>query len=198
MDMTKYKLTVTFNTPVLGSQPGQDTPASDYVREKAAELLGQELPLDEQVPVLEKGTTGFYRLPGTEDPCIMDYQVKGFLKEAGLTFNGLRGVKSLRSKIAAYVFVGPRHIALEPPPATELAYNERPLRAMTMQGPRVSLARSEELPEGTRFTCTITVLDQGPITEAVLRDLLDYGQFQGFGQWRSGGHGSFTYELEKL
>ncbi len=33
----KYKVQLTFVTPLLGSQPGADTPAADFVRAKAAE-----------------------------------------------------------------------------------------------------------------------------------------------------------------
>lgn len=197
MDKTTYKLTVEFTTPVLGSQPGRDTPASDYVRANQAKRLGEELPDDEAAPDVEKGTTGFYRMPGDDSaPCMMDYQVKGLLKESGLFQNGARGVKNLRSKVASAVFVSPRHIPLVTPNGEGLTYNERPLRAMTMQGPRTSLARSEQLPEGTRFECELTVLNN-VISEDLLRDLLDYGAFQGYGQWRSGGNGSMTYTLEK-
>lgn len=198
MDKARYRLKVTFATPVLGSQPGADTPASDFVRAKAAEVLGEELPADEMAPTLEKGTTGFYRMPDEPDaPCIMDYQVKGMLKESGGVQNGARGVKNLRSKVGSYVFIGPRHIPLNIPAGGGITYNERPLRAMTMQGPRTSLARSEELPAGTWFECTVTVLN-GVISEPLLRDILEYGEFQGLGQWRSGGLGRIEWELEAL
>jgi len=182
---------------VLGTQPGGDTPAGDFVKAKAAEMLGEELPLDELVPDLEKGTTGFYR--DSEDrPVLMDYQVKGFLKEAGQAFNGDRGVKALRSKLDNYLFVRPRHIPLVLPNGGGITYRERPLRSMTMQGPRTSLARSEELPEGTSFECELVAFDHGPVSEGVLRDMLDYGAFKGLGQWRNGGNGSFDYTLVKV
>lgn len=197
MDVTRYRLTVTFTTPVLGSQPGRDTPSSDYIRAKAAEKTGEELPDDETLPTLEKGTTGFYRLPDDDDaPCLMAYQIKGMLKESGAVQNGARGVKNLRSKVGSYVFVGPRHLPLTIPEGGDITYNERPLRAMTMQGPRTSLARSEQLPAGTSFTCTISVIND-VISEPLLRDILDYGAFQGLGQWRSGDFGKIEYTLER-
>ena len=75
---------------------------------------------------------------------------------------------------------------------------ERPLRAETAQGPRVALAASDSIPAGATFTCTLTVLAEQLLTEDLLRELLDYGKYMGFGQWRSGGYGRFTYTLEEL
>jgi len=122
--------------------------------------------------------------------------VRGFLKSAGQVFNGLRGVKNLKNKIDNLVFVQPRQIELNLPEGGQITFCERPLRADTAQGPRTSLARSEELPAGTWFECTLKVYN-GPISEPLLRDLLDYGQDKGFLQWRNGGHGRFTFELTR-
>lgn len=81
----------------------------------------------------------------------------------------------------------------------------RPLRAMTMQGPRVCLATSEILPAGTRATFTVTLFTGTPIgakknpnriTEDMLLAALDWGRWVGIGQWRSGSFGRFTYLLE--
>ena len=198
MDKARYRLVITLLEPILGSQPGADTPASDYVREKAAALVNGADLSDETPPDLEKGTTGFYRMPDDPTaPCLMDYQVKGLLKESGGIQNGARGVKNLRSKVGNYVFVRPRHIPFIVPEGAGITHKERPLRAMTMQGPRTSLARSEELPAGTRIECEVITLG-GVISEPLLRDILDYGEFQGLGQWRSGGWGALTYTLDRV
>lgn len=193
MEITTYQLKVVFITPLLGTQPRKDV---------ATEFLGGKLengiPEDEQATLpemLEKGTTAFHKLDGK--PIYYDYMVKGFLKEAGMVFNGLRNVRNLRSKVDNFVFVAPRQIPLAVPNGADMAYLERPLRAMTAQGPRTSLARSEMLPAGTAFECCIEVYDKGPISEPLLRDLLSYGERKGFGQWRNGSYGRFTFELEK-
>lgn len=109
-----------------------------------------------------------------------------------------------------HIFVSPRFIPLYPPghdwtkPGTNgngpgcvdlIDYCERPLRAMTALGPRVTVARSEQLPAGVTFRCGLTVFP-GEITEEALRELLDYGFYCGLLQWRNGGFGSFRYELE--
>lgn len=193
MEIQKYHLTIRFVTSVLGTQPQKDV-ATEYITSKAADDSG-ELPADELETLpeaLEKGTTAFHKLNG--QPIYYDYQVKGFLKEAGSVFNGLRNVKNLRSKIENLVFVTPRQIVLNTPEAAVIDFLERPLRAMTAQGPRTSLARSEQLPEGTWFECDLEVYN-GPISEPLLTDLLSYGARKGLGQWRNGGHGRFEFEI---
>ncbi len=192
MEITTYNLKVMFTEPILGTQPQKDV-ATEFTQDKAR---AKGIPVEDEeetLPeMLEKGTTAFHRLDG--QPIYYDYMVKGFLKEAGLVFNGTHGVRALRSKIDNLVFVLPRRIPLQLPLGSEASFLERPLRALTAQGPRVSLARSETLPAGTSFACMVQVLG-GPISEPVLRELLDYGQFKGFGQWRNAGFGRFTYEL---
>jgi hypothetical protein len=193
MNTTKFHIRITFLTPVLGSQPTVDV-ASEYLATKYVDN-GGELPADEAetLPeVVEKGTTVFHRDEEGE-PLFFDYQVKGFLKEAGRIFNGLHGVKALRSKVENLVFVTPRKIKLHLPEGSAMTFLERPLRAETAQGPRIALARSEQLPEGTWFEMTLEVFD-GPVTDDILRDLLTYGEKKGLGQWRNGGFGRFAFE----
>lgn len=189
--LTKYNLKCTFTQPVLGSQATKDV-TSEFIATRA----GVEPSPDEQATLpeaLEKGTTVFHKHEGA--PVLFDYQVKGFIKEAGRVLNGRAtgNVKALRSKVDANIFVSPRMIPLNC--AGPIDFLERPLRADTPQGPRVALARSEQLPSGTSFACVITLLE-GEVKEAVLRDMLDYGALKGIGQWRNGGYGSFEYELE--
>jgi hypothetical protein len=194
METEKHLLKVVFITPVLGTQPQKDV-TSEFIGGKFKDN-GGALPEDELETLdenLAKGTTAFHKIDGA--PVFFDYQVKGFIKEAGRTFNGLDGVKALRSKIDSLVFVKPRVIEIEMPENSVIEYLERPLRAETAQGPRVSLARSEMLPVGTKFTCTLEVY-RGQVTFEILRDLLTYGANKGIGQWRNGGYGRFEFEME--
>jgi hypothetical protein len=66
---------------------------------------------------------------------------------------------------------------------------------MTAQGPRVALTRSDVIAAGSQISFNIRIIE-GPISRPLLCDLLDYGAFQGLGQWRNGGYGSFTYSIE--
>jgi hypothetical protein len=196
-----FKLEVEFLTPILGSQPSNKTLASEFIaKRKGLESLPENE--DELLPeAVEKGTTVFYRVPGREEDCaLLNYQVLGFLKASAQVQNGRvdGNVKALKSKVENNVFVSPRVIPLVLPQGGEMDYLERPLRAETMQGPRVTLARSEMLPEGTKFSCGVEILEKGPIVEEVLRDLLDYGYYRGIGQWHnSGSYGTFRYTLTR-
>lgn len=195
MEAIYYKLKIEFITELLGTQPQKDV-ATEFITSKALDPATGELPADELETLpeaMEKGTTAFHKLNGA--PILYDYQVKGFFKEAAQIFNGLRGVKNLRSKVDNLVFVEPRQIALMLPDGTGLTFCERPLRAMTAQGPRTSLARSEQLPAGTRCECRLKV-HAGTISEPLLRDLLSYGADKGMGQWRNSSRGRFKFELE--
>lgn len=135
--------------------------------------------------------------PRTEDgtPFLYDYQIKGFFKD---TCGGLRKVKGTASeKIKAYkkeidklIFPEPRVIPLEfDGPVGEC---QRPLRAQTAQGERVSLAMSEEIPAGA--TCEFRVVCLCDDHEKAVREWLDYGRFSGIGQWRNSGKGRFVWE----
>jgi hypothetical protein len=121
---------------------------------------------------------------------LWDYQLLGFLREAAATLRPILGVTNLRSKIEQTVYIRPRRIYLhtQMPDGTL----RRPLRAMTMRGPRVTLVESELLNQGRRIQFELLALPHPEITTALLRTLLDYGQLRGLGQWRNGGWGRFV------
>jgi len=188
----KFNLRLTFTEPLLG------TVASD--QEVYKRFIATKAPVedpDETVAVTQDdreraGWTTFYRLlDNNEIACLMDYQVKGFLKEAGNVLKENVKIKALRSKIESDVFVFPRRIPLGPIDAVI----ERPLRAMTMQGPRVSVVRSDVINPGRSVELRVEIREGSLVKEPVLRQLLDYGAYAGLGQWRSGSYGRFTYEL---
>lgn len=196
MKLTSYQLKIVFLTPVLGSQPTKQV-ASEFLARKAGFGELPEAEIESLPDALERGTTVFHKdAKGT--PMVAHHHVKGMLKNAAQVFNGkvVGGVKNLKSKVNNLVFIQPHLIPLTIPDGEEMTFNERPLRAETAMGPRVALARSEQLPEGTAFTCKIVVFP-GEISENILRELLNYGMFMGLGQWRNGGYGQFRYELTK-
>ncbi len=195
MDTTNYRCRITFLTPVLGTQPAAKELA-DYLSEK----YGFKQPGEDDdytIPeLLEQRTTVFPR-DTQGNYVLLDHQMAGFLRESASVQNGrVAGqVKNLRSKVENLVFPGPAQMMLHLPKSTEVDYLERPLRTKTMP-PRVTIARSEMLPEGTWFDCYFQVVP-GDISEAVLRDILDYGYYKGLLQWRNGFKGRFRYELTK-
>lgn len=192
MKTTTYKLKIILMTPMLGSQSTKEIATEFIAKKNGFEIGADEM---EMLPdALERGTTVFHR-DANGNPVMRNYQILGFLKASAQVQNGrvTGGVKNLRSKVGNQVFISP--IVLPVKFQGDLDYCERPLRAETAQGPRVALARSEQIPEGAVIECGLEVMD-GEITEEVLRDLLDYGYWRGLGQWRnSGAYGTFRYEL---
>lgn len=198
--MEKYKVTLTFTEPILGTIPKDPEVYAGYIASKAAltdEQVAEELATVEKVE--EKGWTGFHMLDGK--PILYDYVLKGFFKGA---CGALRRVSDTKSaKVRAYkkiidglVFITPRRIPLVLPEGEGLGVLERPLRAQTAQGERVTLARSDTCPVGTTLSFTVTVL--GQVKEVLLQEWLDYGALLGLGQWRSASWGRFSYQMQPL
>lgn len=194
--MKTLKVKLTFTEPILGTCPQNEDIYRDFIGSKApdASTVDDEVEALGADAVVEKGKTVFPRLDdGT--PFLYDYQIKGFLKD---TVGGLRKVKNTQSsKIKAYkkeidklIFPEPRCIPILFD--GNIAECQRPLRAQTMQGERVSLAISESIPAGATVEFTITMLSDEH--EALVRECLDYGRFSGIGQWRNSGKGRFTWE----
>ena len=184
--------------------------------EKAAAIRVEEEIKENDPDAIQVGTTVFHRDKDGE-LILWDYQIKGFLKEAG---NVIRQVKiemgedgkkkksqwtAIKSKIDNFVFVYPREIKLgvkrEDLGAVmrtgETAFKDalctRPIRVETMRGPRVAVVSSETVPAGTTFDIEIAVLDGGPVTLQMVKMCLDYGQLKGLGQWRNSGKGRFNW-----
>jgi len=197
--MEKYNVTLTFVEPILGTIPKDPEVYAGYIATKAAltdEQIAEELATVEKVE--EKGWTGFHMLDGK--PMLYDYVLKGFFKGACSALRRVSDTKSAKVKahkkiIDGLVFITPRRIPLVLPTGEGLGVLERPLRAQTAQGERVTLARSDTCPVGTTLSFTVTVL--GQVGEVLLREWLDYGALLGLGQWRSGGFGCFEYVMEK-
>lgn len=203
--METMKVKITFTEPVLGTWPSNPKIAEDFIASKAPDAATMEdeikaLGLEE---VQSKAMTVFPR-DENGNPVFYDYQIKGFFKDACGVLARVKGKGSegsgatQSSKLKAYkkiidglIFPAPRQI-----PVTvngEIGGCQRPLRAQTMQGERVSLANSEEIPAGSSITLEITLLD--PALYGVVLEWLDYGRLRGLGQWRNSGKGRFTYEL---
>lgn len=93
--------------------------------------------------------------------------------------------------IDGLIFVYPRQIPIELH-GLRMDTCERPLRANTPQGERVSIAKSETVPEGSTLEFEIVCLD--PALEACVVECLNYGEMRGLSQWRNSGKGRFGWE----
>lgn len=192
--MKYMRVRLTFTDPLLGTTPANKQLLTDFVASKApdADRADEEAARSADG---EKGLTVFPR-DGEGRPMVWDYQIKGMFKDScgmlarvkGKTESA--GIKAYKKVIDGLIFIAPREIAIDSPePPTIL---ERPLRAMTPQGERVSLVASEAVPEGASIEFTISLMDDE--LEDAVREWLDYGALRGLGQWRNSGKGRYVWE----
>ena len=203
MKTMTVKLTLT--EAILGSQPGDPELHKTFIASKAPDAASR----DEEIAAMgveefvERQMTYFHR---TQDgkPCLMDYQIRGFFKSAAKVVNEksdttLKKLTAFKKKVDLFVFVqgmdGSRFIPFEIPEGGTIGTLQRPLRAQTMQGERVTLANSETLPAGCTLTFKIMTLDDSLLD--YVKEWLNYGAWNGLGQWRNGGYGRFTWEEVK-
>lgn len=181
---------------MLGTKAANPDVFADFIASKHPSGTPQRDELDNAEHREEAGTTIFHR--ENDKPGIYDYQIKGFLKDAIGALNrcdveNRGGIKekltAYKTKIDGLIFVSPRFIPFIL--SGEIGICERPLRADTAQGPRVSVCRSETAPVGSVLEFDISILSKD--LERWVQVALDYGQLRGLGQWRNSGKGRFAW-----
>lgn len=212
--MKTLEFKVNFQEGILGTCPANEDIYRDFIGSKApdAQSVEEEVAALGVDGVAEKGMTVFPR-NAEGKPFIYDYQIKGFFKDACKMLKSVPGTEAsklgwYKSVIDGLVFVSPREIILD----GELTTCQRPLRAETMQGPRVALAMSEEVKNAScEFEVNVLTDKYGKKKKAkgdedgdgdtgevdmikLIREIMDYGRWRGIGQWRNSGKGSFLYE----
>lgn len=192
----EMKVRLTLTEEALGMMPANKELHETYIASKApdAPKIEEEIAAVGVGEVVEKTMTVFPKLEdGT--PFFWDYQIRGMFKDS---IGMLRRIKDKKcSKLTSYkkvvdglIFVNERKIPIHL--SGPMGDCQRPLRADTMQGPRVALAHSESVPAGSTLEFTINLLDDS--LEDVIRECLDYGKLRGLGQWRNSGCGRFVWE----
>lgn len=157
------------------------------------------------------GTTIFLWDNDTDRPCIGDHMIYGFLKSAaeaiGRTLPKKQGtvfhsVSYTQSLINQHVRCDKQFIPFDRDVKKDKNGNpwfkQRSLRAMTAQGPRISLAKSEVVEAGAKLKFELKVMKGSPIEEGHIKKMLEYGEISGLGQWRNSGWGQFTFEMMQL
>lgn len=203
LDMEKRRYRLSGLTPILGSQSANPAVRTQYIiskapdeeRKREEEALGPRW--DEDV-----GHTVFLR-DDQDRLIIMEHALKGYFKGALSALKQQSGVASEKSKVDKYVFIAPRRILLTregKPLREEDDVFERPLRAQTMQGERVTLVSSELVEDPWELAFELTLIPNrasaksASLTWDVLETALEYGALCGIGQFRNGGYGRFTWE----
>lgn len=239
LDSVQFKITETFTTRVLGSAPANKEIYNNFIASKKAEAEERKRKfeqrsgeptqpnigtIEEEIASLEEmpGMTIFHNDAGlkTEEGTdgrglhFLDYQVAGFYKESAEILAPLHGIPMVRSKLDNFLQVKPRRVYITDQDGAVLTKPdgilERPLRAMTMQGPRVSLAASQLIDQNRKIEYILDFLPYiksgtakaGNKKDVNLLDfvktMLAYAARKGRGQWRGGGNGRFIATVEPL
>lgn len=197
--MKTMRVRITFTEEVLGTASSDPQIHEEFIASKApdAPTREEEVAALGAEAVVEKSTTIFPRDP-SGNRIFWDYQIKGMFKDAcgvlkrvGSTESAK--IKAYKKEIDGLIFVGPRMIPITLSGAVGSC--QRPLRAQTAQGERVSLANSETIPAGSSIEFEVSMLLDSH--EAAVREWLDYGALRGMGQWRNSGKGRFSWEVIK-
>lgn len=203
------------NKYTLDKEKVQET---DSVDEKAVKKLDEkevEKIIAEEtktVPEEASGWTGFH----TDEEGIFFYNymlignIKSNLKLLGDS-NAIPAIRAFKKASDICIAIEPRRIRFyedKKPIANKEFYKkdgntyrlvkpistmERPLRASTPQGERVTLTRSDIVETGTRFEFSIKLFRNNyGLTPEILIKAIKAGEIHGLGQWRgSGGYGTF-------
>ena len=203
METRKYRLTGL--SPILGTQPANESLRTDFVATKApsTELSEEERELFEAYDN-SHGLTVFPRDPDA-DECIiiLNYMIRGFFKSAFGALQSQLGIKAHKSKVDKYLFVSPRRIPIlrdGEPIYDEDDEFERPLRCETMRGARVALQGSERIMTPWSVDITLHLIPNPAsktskaLTFEAVETALGYGQLCGLGQFRNGSFGTFSWE----
>lgn len=216
MKTSTYNATMTFTEPLLGGACNNPDVHAEYIASKAETPAASKEELEAITPTADPGAV-MERMKGVfpkdnDGLFLWDYQLRGFFKE-NLGFLIDIGEIDLskwiyKRAVQGLVYIYPRRIRLLNKYAKPILNAEeelsRPLRADTLQGPRVALATSEMLPAGTQIRYTIDLIltsnakSKMKITEEMLEATLAFGSKSGFGQWRSAHFGRYDYQLTKL
>ena len=196
MKTKTMRIKITLLEEILGTASNNPEIHSEYIASKAPDAKSRDeeiasIGVDAEV---EKGMTVFSR-DADGNPVMWGYQLKGFFKDACSMLRRVSGTKSaglkaFKKEIDGLIFIKERMIPFEF--LGDVGSCQRPLRAQTAQGERISLANSETIPEGATLTCTVECFVDSDMD--LVREWLDYGKYRGLGQWRNSGKGRFTWE----
>jgi hypothetical protein len=180
--------------------------------ERAGAIAGELENLRETVAELDmRGTTVFFWDKATNRPAIGDHMIYGFLKAASEAIsrtlerkNGkvLHSASYTQSIINQHVRCLEQFIPFDKDIKRKEdgtpSYNQRSLRAMTAQGPRTTLVRSEAVEAGAKLRFNLRVMTGSPLEHDHLKKMFQMGEMFGLGQWRNAGYGTFTFELQEV
>ncbi len=192
----KMHVRINFEEDLLGSWPADPDLLTRFVNSKAPDPI-LETEEGDIVPERsrESGLTVFPQ--DAEGIFLYNYMVKGFLKESGNVLKEALKIKNLKHKLGNLAFISPRKLYLYRDGVHLVDCDdvlERPLRAETRMGPRVTLVGSERIMAPSYIEATVELIPNKEFDLDTVRQLLEYGRLKGLGQWRSASFGAFSWE----
>lgn len=211
MKTETLKIVATFTEPTLATSPGNPELLEEFKNPRDDAKLAEEIAAvtpEEAEERVERASTVFPK--DAQGIFLWDYQLRGFFKEKLYSLIELGQCDlskwNYKKAVDLFLFVNPRRIRYWRAGVPILKPDgdlQRPLRAVTMQGDRVALARSEMVEAGAQFKAEIVLLrpekalkksSAQALTMADVRACLDMGKLVGFSQWRGGGFGRFEWQ----
>lgn len=179
----------------MPSKPPENFTPIAELTEEVAEKVAAPAEGEEEAEELKFGWATF---PRNEEGLYYEGRcVRGHIKDCA---NQVRDaidppVRALKAKVANKVYVMTDVIPLgaKEPAGTE----QRFVQVMTRQGPRSTIKYADYLEKPT-LKFRLNVLDDGIITEDILKAIFDYGSVHGLGQERSQGWGRYTYKIKEI
>ena len=201
---------ITLTEDLLGTLPSDPDIYTNFIATKDENMTDEKLKEElmtlrrereqayntgDSVPDDDLGKTTIFAKDDDGNPFLYDYLVKRFFKNACSAMkmaddSQSAAITAYKKKIDNLVFVFPRQLKLHF--EGNMSICQRPLRANTPQGERIALSSSESIPAGAYFYCTITTFSESLM--ASIEEWLDYGIFNGLGQWHNSGKGRFLWE----
>jgi len=205
----KHTTKIRFTEDALGTCPGDSEVYANFIASKApdAATMEEEVTAFGADEVAAKGMTVFAK-DADGHPYLYNYMIRGFYKSAAAACKKITGTKSNKDNLKAHkkavdnwIHVYPRQLFITHEDGTlvessELGNCQRPLRASTAQGERVSLASSESVPAGTCITFETYILDES--LDKYIKEWLSFGRLNGLCQWRNSGKGSFVVVSDEV
>jgi len=168
-----------------GKKPENAVPIDELAEQVTAEVAAEEPEVG--WATFKRDDNGLYY----EGRC-----VRGHIKDCAQQVSSFfPETKAFKSKVANKVYVETDKIpiAKDAPDGWE----QRFIQVMTRQGPR-STYKFIDYVDGVKLTFTLRVLDDGVISEDILRAIFDYGSVHGLGQERSQGWGRYSYSMTEV
>ena len=207
-EVRRYRITGI--EPILGAQPASEAVRTKYLLSKAPQEALEEESMLATMGGEDDDMTVFLRDTRHNDRLIWGaHTIESYFKDAFASLRFDLGIHAERSKVVKYlkVFDNVRTKRKALPLLRdgeeifdEDCVNERPLRGATMQGERITLKASEQLDDPWTLEFDVVLVPNLPtpksktVTWEAVEMALEYGAYNGLGQWRNAGWGRFTWE----